>query len=499
MKKIPMLFFLPVSMLLSQSARVLPYQTFKPNQDSVKILFKLLDAEGQPVESLQKEEIRVRDDGTEVAGFQLNYQQIPSREKAYFVLVLDASGSMRSGGKIDRLKASSIAFIDALSSEDFCSIILFSSKARLAAGFTGDKTLLKERVWDIVPGGHTAIYDGIYEAMNQLQAQPPQRNKTILLICDSEDEGKSLFTLSDVMNRMREMRNLTIHVFDVNTKQEMSDLRRLAQLSRGTYTFAPTSYAVSSGFARFLNQNRMSYALTYRIGSDKKPTIHKVLISFPFDGVQQQFETEYESSFSSSAQLLPGKPVYYVGGIFLVLAGIGGALVFVRKRKGSTNYPASHRGNEKLDEPRMVFNQLEQFRSEQTRSMGYPEIDVDERTVILDQRKRKQHVLGYLAVKGPGKDEVIEIESHEVLIGRSPQCRVLCSDQSVSRLHAKIRKESDGFVVYDLGSANGTFVNGEEIQKNILKEGDKIEIGNYVIEFAGVPKTDEQSMKVETV
>ena len=71
----------------------------------------------------------------------------------------------------------------------------------------------------------------------------------------------------------------------------------------------------------------------------------------------------------------------------------------------------------------------------------------------------------------------------ETLLGRSPSCDALPSRQA-SRRHAAVRLEGDGFVLRDLGSTNGTFVNGvAATEETPLAAGDQIEIGSAHITF----------------
>jgi hypothetical protein len=62
-------------------------------------------------------------------------------------------------------------------------------------------------------------------------------------------------------------------------------------------------------------------------------------------------------------------------------------------------------------------------------------------------------------------------------IGRSPRNDICIREASVSRHHAKIVFAERGFVVYDLGSENGVFVNGERVKERLLAEGDEVEFG----------------------
>jgi hypothetical protein len=70
-----------------------------------------------------------------------------------------------------------------------------------------------------------------------------------------------------------------------------------------------------------------------------------------------------------------------------------------------------------------------------------------------------------------------------VTIGRLPECDVVLTDPGASRRHATVRAEGGGFLLTDLGSTNGTFVNDEQVRERWLTDGDRITIGSTVIEF----------------
>ncbi|MDE2481083.1 MAG: FHA domain-containing protein [bacterium] len=63
-------------------------------------------------------------------------------------------------------------------------------------------------------------------------------------------------------------------------------------------------------------------------------------------------------------------------------------------------------------------------------------------------------------------------------IGRSEECDIFLVDPSVSRTHAEIRIERDAVLLDDLGSTNGTFVNGERVTTRRMSSGDEITFGN---------------------
>lgn len=68
-------------------------------------------------------------------------------------------------------------------------------------------------------------------------------------------------------------------------------------------------------------------------------------------------------------------------------------------------------------------------------------------------------------------------------IGRLPSCDIVLEDPGASRQHARILRRDDGYVLADMGSTNGTQVNGEPVTERLLADGDRITIGSTVLEF----------------
>jgi pSer/pThr/pTyr-binding forkhead associated (FHA) protein len=68
----------------------------------------------------------------------------------------------------------------------------------------------------------------------------------------------------------------------------------------------------------------------------------------------------------------------------------------------------------------------------------------------------------------------------EAIIGRSPYCTTVISDPSVSRVHASITQRAGEMFIQDLGSKNGTFLNGHRVRSQpvALKVGDSVRIGD---------------------
>jgi Protein of unknown function (DUF3662)/FHA domain len=77
----------------------------------------------------------------------------------------------------------------------------------------------------------------------------------------------------------------------------------------------------------------------------------------------------------------------------------------------------------------------------------------------------------------------VQLGDEPAVIGRLPDCAVTLADTQVSRRHAEVRPAGAGFAVADLGSMNGTTVNGVAVREQALEDGDEIGVGSTTIRF----------------
>jgi hypothetical protein len=77
----------------------------------------------------------------------------------------------------------------------------------------------------------------------------------------------------------------------------------------------------------------------------------------------------------------------------------------------------------------------------------------------------------------------LQLGDDVAVIGRLPDCAIALSDPQVSRHHAEVRPDGVGFRVVDLGSTNGTQVNGAVVSEQMLRDGDVIVVGSTSIRY----------------
>lgn len=84
-------------------------------------------------------------------------------------------------------------------------------------------------------------------------------------------------------------------------------------------------------------------------------------------------------------------------------------------------------------------------------------------------------------------DRMVPLEQPVVTIGRLPDRDITLDDLGVSRRHAEIRRQGTAYRLVDTGSANGTRVNGERIAEHVLRDGDRIVVGDVELTFVDRP------------
>lgn len=96
-----------------------------------------------------------------------------------------------------------------------------------------------------------------------------------------------------------------------------------------------------------------------------------------------------------------------------------------------------------------------------------------------------------MVLQGPDKGRTLKTTDNVVLIGRGSE-QIPLTDQTVSRKHAELQRSETGWLIHDLDSANGTFVNGSRITRALrLKHGDQIRVGSTLMVYMGDEKVQQ--------
>lgn len=105
-------------------------------------------------------------------------------------------------------------------------------------------------------------------------------------------------------------------------------------------------------------------------------------------------------------------------------------------------------------------------------------------TVILGEKE--EHLAWLIVKEGERRGKEFRLHAGDTTIGRRGTNDIVLSGDTVSRNHAKIRLEGTEYCIYDLGAKNSTRVNGQDIARHRLEQGDTLEIGDWILVFKRV-------------
>lgn len=359
-------------------------------------------------------------------------QELP----ALVALTIDTSGSI-SSETLQQIKGLAAGVLQALPPASQVAVFSFNDTSAVVLERTADIEAVQQAVQGLERAGrYTALYDALYDASRYLKEAPPAR-KAIILVTDGLDENSSV-QVEDGLKLAVEGK-IPVYCVGVGRIQE-SVLRRIAKLTAGDYaTLGESSPA----------------ALAERIAAlpaPEPPPPPAVAVPLP---VAPPPAPDYTW-------------LYVVVGSLVVAASLGAAY-FLRRRPAPARSPAFD-DDDDGPEPEDA--------ADSTVVMRTPDSGPVERTVMI----RLQPSL--VITRGVGQGQVFNLSSESSLsIGRAPTSDIVIVDSAVSGQHCRVRPEGGAYVVHDLESTNGTFVNDRRVKRHRLSEGDVIRVGETLVQF----------------
>ena len=112
-----------------------------------------------------------------------------------------------------------------------------------------------------------------------------------------------------------------------------------------------------------------------------------------------------------------------------------------------------------------------------------PDVTIVHDVADLRMPKGQPRVSSMVMIYGEFLGRRFEIDGAPLTIGRSPDCAIQLADDSVSRQHCRVTPGEEGAVLLDLGSTNGTYVNGTSVSARHLRDGDAVQVGRSIFKF----------------
>jgi len=124
--------------------------------------------------------------------------------------------------------------------------------------------------------------------------------------------------------------------------------------------------------------------------------------------------------------------------------------------------------------------------ADQTSTLSLAGLDVDEHEDLAQELLTEALPTGFALLvvqRGPNAGSRYLLDKELTTAGRNPDSDIFLDDVTVSRRHAEFTRTDDGFVVSDVGSLNGTYLNRERIERAAVRNGDEVQIGKFRLLF----------------
>jgi Mg-chelatase subunit ChlD len=401
----------------------------------VDVYFRALGPDGRPAEHLRAADVRIREDDAELPrDAVVSLQRIDESGLGLsVVLALDHSRRLL-GEPFERARASALAFLGKLAPPDQAALVAFSGQASVVVPFGQSLEEVRARVEGLVPDRTsmtTAVFDGIHRAAELVRTTPARPRRAFVVAFSHGKDGGSGHPLEDVTALVSGSGGeARIPVFTIGYAGRGAEgipaLEKIAAASGAA--FAREADAAQL-YGAALAQMRGSYVA--RVATRLDGARHRIAVEV--EGRSDAREAAYPqvaappaAGFQTHWQL----PALFAAAI---LAGL--AYWLSRGVRGGAE-PAT---GEVV--PRLRF------------------------------------------VDGPLADRTVELQPERTRIGALADNDLAVTEPSVSRNHAEIRADRGGWLIVDLGSTNGTRVNGKKVDSARLRPGDRIRVGEVELVF----------------
>jgi hypothetical protein len=433
--------------------------------------------------------------GAKPLQFQINETKAPADTvvgKTIFLLV-ECSGRTH-GRVINEIKEALNAMLPNLGPKDRVNIARFGSVevdsnrfVRLLPEFTNNFDEIAQKIEaDLVTKYDSLrradLLDNLGLALDYLSEQPDvsSRYLFITLSAGRKSSGKTNDQIKKIISKSKKL-GIPVHSITIISNDTVKTQRGMNKISKdtdGLSLFAVNSEDIKKSIAEITGRSapvslaEVFYEMTFEAVPDAK--IQRVNIELEYNGARRVFSAGVIKEDEPLPSTGYKKYLWISIGILIFIFLIMLLMNWLPKRRSSS-------GARNLEQPEDDTFDVAQplVKSDPQVQKGTGRPDSKGKKKGADAAKRAPGVV--LLVSLNGRTNSHTITKDQTTIGRNEQNDVHIPNPMVTGYHALLKKESDGFLLEDLGSTQGTFVNGERVFKKKLQKGDRILLGTVEV------------------
>jgi hypothetical protein len=354
-------------------------------------------------------------------------------------------------------------------------VVAFDDQSRVIVPRTAKAEDVRRRLGALKTRGRfTALHDALYDASKYLRDAPGTR-KAIVLLTDGRDENSAL-NLDDGL-RLAQEAHIPVYAVGVG-RMEARVLRRIAKLTGGEF-LALGRVRGSTIASRIAAQEETAAPGGASVATARDGPAGPAAATPPAVPPTTAHPAPPSTAPAPAAETPSSLWLlaWIVGGLAVLAAVV---VLLVGRSRAAAPPPVSSGDADAEPEPDLAMDGS--FAADEHSPTVLARMNVTEeyldKTVVL----KEKHVLS--VTRGPAAGQTVELSrTAATSIGRARANDLQIEDVSISSQHCRVRPENGNFVLHDLRSTNGTFVNEKRVARHVLHEGDIIKIGESQLVF----------------
>jgi|GEM_PF-1862735 len=464
----------------AQSSRIDSVRALDAGQIEIRVVTeKPGDFDAQAAEALTA--FRLRENGAEQNSLQS--EEVQRTQTSRTVILADLSRSL-SRRQFANFKQAALSFVDKLKPGDLVALITFHRRVYRELNFTSDRELLRRKISALKQtGNRTMLYDAILEGHKMLRDVPER--KAIMLYTDGK-ENASRVTIADLIDLY------TAHpvpLFVAGTHSfgkakasfALKRLVRLARISGGDAFRTQDAKDLSKVFHYLSKLRAREYRLKYQTAQKPGATLDlEIDVPNSAQNLVKSYTIPSAMPQRGAVTPTPGADRQSVSGILmsirthmpeillsLIALLLIAVIVMLFFRRQEISVKVENVAPQAFIEPQDLTAGAERKN------------DSNKAKLPLDYHH------GWLVEKeGPHTGRKYKLNWHVVTLGFGDDNSIVIDDNTVSPRHAKIERQAKKFVLYDLMSENGTWLNGKKmLRPKELNDFDEIGLGRTKLIF----------------
>jgi hypothetical protein len=362
----------------------------------------------------------------------------------------------------------------------------------LSVDFTSNKELLiSELNQKIKPVRDTIkqadIHKAIYDAIEYVSKASGESEKVIIVLTAGVNKSYSNFKIEDCIDKANSSKiKVYSLVYKTGFPYALDNLKKLADKTNAQSEMVSGSSEITEKINSFIGSTEKQSSGTYEISFTLPNPESLEGIQIIVDGKSENITiTKPEGSKEPPKN---NNLVLYIAIGFVVLAGLVFVLIQRSQKAKKRQQEEQDALKKQMEQQKQQFLQEQQALQQQLQnqqSIQQPTI-VKEEPQKFDPKKTYIGVGGgtpTLSISGQGINKTFELHKPTMTIGRKEDNDIVIPVQTVSGSHAILTNEGGNWYITDNGSTNGVIVNGNKVDKHILKQGDKIQLGGALMTF----------------